>query len=49
MAEPNTTGKTRSNNIELLLKEISEKKNLIENFDSRHETVKKIFTPTTSI
>lgn len=41
MAEPNTTDKTVSNNMELLLKEISEKLSiLIEKFDSNHEPIK---------
>lgn len=41
MAEPNTTDKTVSKNMELLLKEISEKLSiLIEKFDSNHEPIK---------
>lgn len=41
MAEPNTTDKTVSNNMELLLKEVSEKLSiLIEKFDSNHEPIK---------
>lgn len=52
MAAPNNTDKTISNNIELLLNEISGKKTLqilIEKIDRHHETIKTILTPPTSI